>query len=162
MNPLEGLDPKELTELSDPDFRKAVKLRGRALVQKAMKTYEEVMDDEDDPGARVLAADRIMKYSEAEDTSHSLPTGISHEVFSIALAGLAGLAKIAGATRETEKLRDVSQAKADHRLTFIPDDSPLNRPPVFPSPVLLENEPLGHREPKEIFSEEDLKEIQGE
>jgi len=157
VNPLEGLDPSELISLSDPDFRAKVKARGRALVQKAMRTYEEVMDDDDDPGARVLAADRIMKFAEAEDTSKSLPTGISEEIFKVALLGLGSLAKIAGATTDTERLRDVTPARADPRLTFIPDDSPLNRPPVLPPRVLVEN---GSPEPKEIFSEEDLKDLE--
>jgi len=156
MNPFDGIDGKELTTLSDPDFRQTVKARSRFLVEKAMRTYEEVMDDDDDPGARVLAADRIMKFAEAEDTSKSLPTGLSEEIFKVALLGLGSLAKIAGATTESEKLRDVTPARADPRLTFIPDDSPLNRPPVLPPRVLVEN----GLEPKEIFDEEDLKDLE--
>ena len=141
MNPLEGLDPQELLSLSDASFQEKVKTRARALTAKAISTIEDVMDSSDDDQARLLAAGKILNVAKVEQEDlKALPTGISEEVFRIALAGLGSLARIAADANLSEHLLNVTPAKADPR-PFIPDDSPLNAAP------------------KEILNEEDLEDL---
>ena len=142
MNPLDGLNPEELISLSDVNFQVKVKTRARALTAKAMETIEDVMDSSDDDQARLIAAGKVLNIAKVEQEDlKALPTGISEEVFRIALAGLGQLAAIAAAARPPAHLIDVTPARADPR-PFIPDDSPLNVEPKHADgqyPIIEEN-----------------------
>jgi hypothetical protein len=95
------------------------------------------MDNSDDDQARLMAAGKVLNVAKVEQEDlKALPTGVSPEVFQIALAGLAKLASLAADTTITARLRDVTPAKADPRPAFgLPDDSPLNAPKVQRNPL---------------------------
>ena len=131
MNPLSDLKPEEILALSDSDFQGKVKDHARTRTAKALSTIEEVMDESDDDQARLIAATKMLKIAKAEDEQLvALPTGISEEVFRIAIAGLGKLAEIAADASPSSVLRNVTPASTDPR-PFIADDSPLNRRPAL-------------------------------
>jgi hypothetical protein len=128
VNPLDGLDPKELVALSDIDFQDTVRKHARAKVADAFLTIEDVMDSSDDDQARLIAAGKILNIAKVDDERQKvLPLGVSEEVMKIALAGFAQLASIARDTTTTAVLRDVTPARADPR-PLLPDLSPLDVP----------------------------------
>lgn len=129
MNPLERLSAEELVKLSDENFQDVIRQEARALSAQAMDTYEEVMASSDDDQARLMAADRVLKLSDAHDEKLALPSGLTEEVFKIALAGLGSLAKIARASTNELVLKDVSPAKTDPR-PVLTDNSPMNLTPT--------------------------------
>ncbi len=179
MNPLERLKPEDLVSLADPAYREAIKKRSRALSARAMDTFEDIMSTSDDDMARLTAADKIMKYSEAQEEQKLLPQGVSEEVFRIALAGLVTLKTLAATSQNESILRNVTPASADPRPKALVeksllDDSPLNRaegPSSGHSPeeALPEPAPSTYHERFEIIDptlestvrrhEEDLEEI---
>jgi hypothetical protein len=131
MNVLSDMDVEELALLADQDFREQVQVEARTLSGEAFDTYRDVMSSSSDDQARVKAADRILSLAGIEEKQNILPSGVSEEVFKLALAGLgqlAGIAKLPNAS--TSILKNVTPAKNDPRL--IPqlempkDDSPMN------------------------------------
>ncbi len=129
MNPLDHLNPEELVKMSDSDFKETIKLRSRALSAKALRTYEDVADNSDDDGARVNAADRILKYAEAQDESRNIPLGLSAEVFQGALAGLAALASIARTNAEPQAFRNVTPVPLAIRPIDLPTPAEMKGTP---------------------------------
>lgn len=111
------LEDEELLALSSDEFCDSVEADAKLLVAEALETYSEVMHQDDDHGARVKAADKIMEIAGVRKQQIALPQGISPEIFGLALAGLgqlAGIAKSSGASEQI--LRNVSPAKSDPRL----------------------------------------------
>jgi len=138
-SPLDGLDPSVLMQMSDGDFQHKVRSTSRGLTAKALETYVDVMDNSDDDAARVTASDRIIKLSEAQQ-ERSLPSGLTEEVFAMALAGLGRIASLAQASNPEPIFRNVTPAKADPRPFALIDDSPLSVPPSV-EPERKENAP---------------------
>jgi len=138
-SPLDGLDPSILMQMSDGDFQHKIRSTSRGLTAKAMATYVDVMDESDDDAARVTAADRIIKLSEAQQ-ERSLPSGLTEEIFAMALAGLGRIAALSQASNPEPIFRNVTPAKADPRPFALIDDSPLSVPPSV-EPERKENVP---------------------
>jgi hypothetical protein len=114
---LSDLSEDELLALSSDEFCDSVEDAAKLLVPDALDTYADVMNQDDDHGARVKAADKILELAGARKQQIALPPGLSPEIFGLALAGLGQLAGIArGSTAEAQILRNVSPAKADPRL----------------------------------------------
>jgi hypothetical protein len=134
-------EPEELASLSDLDFQETVQAEARSRVNDAFNTYDEVMSSSEDDAARVKAADKILSLAGfSEKQSSTLLSGVSEEVFKLALAGLGQLAGIAqNSSSASSILRNVTPAAVDPRplaLESLDDDSPLNRNPK----VELEND----------------------
>jgi hypothetical protein len=127
---LSDFEPEELAALADADFRETVVSEARSQIADAFDTYHEVMTSSDDDQARVKAADRIVALSGFEEKQTALPSGVSEEVFKLALAGLGQLAGIARASAPTDAIfRNVTPAATDPRLLpsiQAKDDSPMN------------------------------------
>ena len=111
------LEDEELLALSSDEFCNTVEADAKLLVSDALDTYADVMRQDDDHGARVKAADKIMEIAGVRKQQMALPQGLSPEIFGLALAGLGQLAGIAKASGASEQiLRNVSPAKSDPRL----------------------------------------------
>lgn len=138
MDFLSDLDPEVIALLSDSDFEEGVKREARSLAGDALNTYREVALEGEDEKARVLAADRLLSLGGIDDSSQSsLPSGVSEEVFKIALAGLVSLGKIAQSSPSSPLiLRDVTPARSDPRFA---ETSELSLP--APTPPVIENPP---------------------
>lgn len=130
MDFLSELDVEDIVALSDESFRESVQDEARSLAGEAFDVYREVMSSSDDDVARLKAADKILSLSGIEEKQTALPSGVSEEVFKLALAGLGQLAGIARTSPEAAAiLRNVTPAKSDPRpmLEVEVDDSPMNR-----------------------------------
>ena len=134
---LSELSEEQLLSIADNDFQETIQSEAKSLSQQAMNTYQEVMLSSDDDKARVQAADKILSLAGfQEKQSSSLPSGVSEEVFKLALAGLGQLAGIAQSSGMPQILRNVTPEKTDPRPMFETsiDNSPMNRK------TLIENE----------------------
>ena len=137
MKLLSDLEDEELVALADADFQESVQSEARTLVPDALNTYATVMNSSDDDNARVKAADKIISLAGFQEKQNAtLPSGVSEEVFKLALAGLGQLAGIAASSHATDAiLRNVTPAKTDPRMLVdietkhAVDDSPLNTSP---------------------------------
>lgn len=162
MRLLSELSDGECAALADPEFQEVVQDNARELVSDAFDTYSDVMHSSDDDQARVKAADKILALAgyQEKQTQSLLPSGVSEEVFKIALAGLGQLAGIARSSASTSAiLRDVTPAKSDPRpqLAVAADDSPLNRKSAKESadndaiPAIISKERYEIRNPENQF-----------
>jgi hypothetical protein len=134
MRLITNLTNDQILMLSDKDFQDSVEDEARTSVPEAFTTYRDVMSSSDDDKARIMAADKIMSLAGIEEKEDSkLSSGISEEVFKLALAGLSQLAGVVkSASASPEVLRNVSPAKTDPRPSFtspleLTSDSPLDR-----------------------------------
>ena len=117
MNYQDRLDPNDMLQATDDDFRFHVRKRARALSPQALETYNEVMCSSDDDQARINAADRVMKLSDAQEEKAPQAL-ISEDALKAALGGLLVLANIAKEGRERPILKDISTPKVDTRMAI--------------------------------------------
>ena len=129
MNYQDRLDPDEMLQSSDADFQLHVRKRARAMSPQALETYREVMAESDDDQARINAADRVLKLSDAQEEKAPQAL-ISEESLRAAIAGLAVAAAIAKEGRERPILKDISTPKVDTRPAI----------PELPPPQGVESE----------------------
>jgi len=136
MDFLSDLDEEQVAALSDDDFQEAVQTEARSHAGDALRAYVEVATESDDDQARVKAADRLIAIGGFQEKAQkaALPSGVSEEVFRLAIAGLGQLAGIARSSASVDAiLRNVTPAKVDPRpqvtvtIPALTDDSPLNR-----------------------------------
>jgi hypothetical protein len=124
---LADLDDDELLALSSDEFSDSIEDAAKLLVSDALYTYSEVMDQDEDHGARVKAADKILELAGARKPQLALPQGISQEVFALAIAGLGQLAGIARDSAQSAAiLKNVTPAKSDPR--FAPQELLVAKP----------------------------------
>ena len=137
MKHFSDLEDNEISLLADSDFQDTIQGEARELVESAFDTYRDVMSSSDDDVARVKAADKIISLAGYQEKQQSaLPSGVSEEVFKLALTGLGQLAGIARSSSNAESiLRNVSPAKTDPRPVLpemLRDDSPMNKAQLVP------------------------------
>jgi hypothetical protein len=132
MDMLSDLDADQIAELSDETFRESVQVEARTYMGDVLDTYHDVMTSSEDDVARVKAAKEISLLAGIQEDRQALPSGVSEEVFKLALAGLGQLAGIARTSSVSQQiLRNVTPARADPRPMLEPaqDDSPMSRRP---------------------------------
>lgn len=135
MRMLSDMASDELASLSDQDFQEVLQTEARSHADLAVQTYVDVAQSGEDENARVKAADRLLAVGgfQERNLGSGLPSGVSEEVFKLALVGfaqLAGIAKSAGSVNSI--LRDVAPARSDPRSAEV---ARLTREPVpEPSP----------------------------
>ena len=140
---LSDLDDETLLALSTEDFALSVEEEAKLLMPNVLETYKDVMDQDDDQGARVKAAEKISELAGVKKQELALPQGLSAEVFGLALAGLgqlAGIARMSGIQEQI--LKNVTPAKSDPRL--IPQELLETSKPKAPrvGPKALDNEDI--------------------
>jgi hypothetical protein len=141
MNYQDRLDPNDMLQATDDEFQLHVRKRARAMAPQALETYQEVMLSSDDDQARINAADRVLKLSDAQEEKAPQAL-ISEDLLKGALAGLMMVAGIAKEGREKPILKDVSVPRADTRAVI----------PVLALPQGKESERQG-KDDEEAFDE---------
>lgn len=131
MDFLSELDADVIAQLSNEDFEDHVVFEAKSLAGEAFDTYREVMTSSEDDRARIAAADKVLSLAGVNDNRSSLPSGVSEEVFKIALSGLCQLASIAKASpKSSEVLRNVTPSRSSYQdQDSLPKISaPINAP----------------------------------